>query len=62
VIRPPESCKQYEFPRTRLAQDYRFINWLLLKVHVYMEQGDKLNMKVPRFLVNGKGTVAINNA
>jgi len=27
-----------------------------------MEQADKLNMKFPHFLVNGKGTVASNNA
>jgi len=62
VTSPPESCKRYEVARTRLAQDYRFINWLLLRFHVYMEQGDKLSMKFPHFSVNGKGTVAINNA
>jgi hypothetical protein len=27
-----------------------------------MEQGNKLNMKLPYFSVNDKGTVAINNA
>jgi hypothetical protein len=44
-----------------LAYDYKFINYSLLKVYMYMEQGDKLNMKSPHFSATEKGNV-VNNS